>query len=151
MGESWEDVNWDGVEHRTCINQELGMFCHILYQGMVTAGGWWVAARSWTHWPLKLYADQGTFQEAVAKIFWVSLLAIFSNFTCFLFCCRILIISYTQEHFRLAEGISIEMANIVFDKRTWKVIKDAVKHARLLSTPYTTRRSWSICCNVYCM
>jgi hypothetical protein len=20
VGESWEDVNWDGVEHRTCVN-----------------------------------------------------------------------------------------------------------------------------------
>jgi hypothetical protein len=28
----------------------------------------------------------------------------------------------------------IEMANIVFDKAMWKVIKDAVKHTRLVST-----------------
>jgi hypothetical protein len=39
-----------------------------------------------------------------------------------------------QEHFRLAEGVSLETANIVFDKATEKVIKDAVKHARLVST-----------------
>jgi hypothetical protein len=68
------------------------------------------------------------------KILWVSLLATFSNFNCFLLCCAILILSYTQEHFYLAEGVRIEMANIVFDKATRKVIKDAVKHACLVST-----------------
>jgi hypothetical protein len=30
---------------------------------------------------LKPYAEQGTFQDGVAKLFWVSLLAIFSDFT----------------------------------------------------------------------
>jgi hypothetical protein len=39
-----------------------------------------------------------------------------------------------QEHFRLAEGVSLESANIVFDKEARKVIKDAIKHARLVST-----------------
>jgi hypothetical protein len=70
----------------------------------------------------------------VANIFWVSLLAIFSNFNCFLLCCAILILSYTQEHFSLMEDVSIEMANIVFNKATQKVIKDTIKHARLVST-----------------
>jgi hypothetical protein len=70
----------------------------------------------------------------VVKIFWASLLAIFSNFTCFLLCCTILILSYTQEHFHLAEGVNLETANIVFDKAAQKVIKDTVKHARLIST-----------------
>jgi hypothetical protein len=46
----------------------------------------------------------------------VSLLAIFSDFTCFLPCCAILIISCTQEHFHLAEGVTLEVANIVFNK-----------------------------------
>jgi hypothetical protein len=67
-------------------------------------------------------------------MFWVSLLAIFSNFTCFLLSCAILILSYTQEHFCLAEGVSLEMANIVFDEVARKVIKDAIKHACLVST-----------------
>jgi hypothetical protein len=62
-------------------------------------------------------------------MFWVSLLATFSNFTCFFLCFTILILSCTQEHFHLAEDISIEMANIVFDKAMRKVIKDVVKHA----------------------
>jgi hypothetical protein len=35
----WEDVNWDGEQHRTCINTELGTFCRLLYTSMVTAGG----------------------------------------------------------------------------------------------------------------
>jgi hypothetical protein len=116
VGESWEDVNWDDEGHRTCVNHELGTFYHLLYPGMVTIAGKWIAARSWTHWALKPYADQGTFQDRVAKLFWVSLLAIFSDFTCFLLCCATLILSCTQEHFRLAEGVTSKAANIVFDK-----------------------------------
>jgi hypothetical protein len=38
VDESWEDVNWDGVGHRTYINQEMGTFCRLLYLGMVTPG-----------------------------------------------------------------------------------------------------------------
>jgi hypothetical protein len=101
---------------------------------MVTVVGRRVAARSWTHLSLKPYINQGTFQDGVVKMFWVSLLAIFSNFTCFLLCCTILILCCTQEHFCLVEGISMEMANIVFNKAARKVIKDAVKHACLVST-----------------
>jgi hypothetical protein len=101
---------------------------------MDTAGGRLVAARSLTHWTLKPYADQGTFQDTVVNVFWVSLLPTFSNCTCFLLCCAILILSYMHDHFRLTEGVSIEMANIAFDKVAREVIKDAVKHARLVST-----------------
>jgi hypothetical protein len=36
VGESWEDINWDSVGHWTCVNQELGTFCCLLYPGMVT-------------------------------------------------------------------------------------------------------------------
>jgi hypothetical protein len=66
-------------------------------------------------------------------MFWVNLLATFSNFTYFLLCCAILILSYPQEHFCLVYEVSIEMANIIFDKVTRKVIKDAIKHACLVS------------------
>jgi hypothetical protein len=83
---------------------------------------------------LKTYADQGTFQDVVVKMFWVSLLAIFSKFTGFLLCCAILIPSCMQDHFDLAESVSMEMANIVFNKVAQKMIKDAVKHARLVFT-----------------
>jgi hypothetical protein len=38
-----------------------------------------------------------------------------------------------QEHFCLTEDVSIEMANIVFDKAVQKVIKDTAKHVRLVS------------------
>jgi hypothetical protein len=34
------------------------------------------------------------------------------------------------------EDVSVEMANIVFDKATQKVINDAVKHAYLVSTTF---------------
>jgi hypothetical protein len=51
-----------------------------------------------------------------------------------LLCYSILILSCTQEYFRLAEGVSIEMANIVFIKAAQKVIKDTIKHARPVST-----------------
>jgi hypothetical protein len=67
-------------------------------------------------------------------MFWVSLQATFSNFTCILLCCAILLLSCTQEHFRLAEGISLESANNFFDKAVKKVIKDAIKHACLVSS-----------------
>jgi hypothetical protein len=39
-----------------------------------------------------------------------------------------------HEHFRLAEGVSLESASIVFNKAAQKVIKDVVKHAHLVST-----------------
>jgi hypothetical protein len=55
------------------------------------------------------------------------------NFNCFLLCWAILILSSTQEHFRLAEGVSEDVVIIVFNKVAHKVIKDAVKHARLVS------------------
>jgi hypothetical protein len=42
-----------------------------------------------------------------------------------------------QECFHLAEGVSLEAANNVFDKAAQKVIKDAIKQAHLVSTaPY---------------
>jgi hypothetical protein len=62
----------------------------------------------------------------------VSLLATFSNFNCFSLCCAILILSYTQEYFCLAKGVSKEMANIVFNKVVHKVIKDAIKYDRFV-------------------
>jgi hypothetical protein len=34
----------------------------------------------------------------------------------------------------LAEGVSLETANIVFDKVEQKVIKDTIKHAYIVST-----------------
>jgi hypothetical protein len=40
------------------------------------------------------------------------------------------------EHFRLAEDVKEEMANIIFNKAARKVIKDAVKHAHLVSTAF---------------
>jgi hypothetical protein len=67
-------------------------------------------------------------------MFCVSLLDTFLKFICFLLCCTILILSYTQERFRLAEGISEEMAHIVFNKVSRKVIKDTIKNTRLVST-----------------
>jgi hypothetical protein len=101
---------------------------------MLTVAGRWIAARSWTHLLHKPYADQGTFQDAVVRMFWVSLLCIFLDFTRFLLSCAILILSCTQEHFYLAEGVSLDATNIVFNKVVRKVIKDAVKHAFLVST-----------------
>jgi hypothetical protein len=70
----------------------------------------------------------------VPKVFWVSLLATFSNFNYFLLSCAILILSCTQEYFCLAKAVSLEMTNIAFDKAMQKVIKDAIKHGRLVST-----------------
>jgi hypothetical protein len=77
VGKSWEDIKWDREGHRTCVNHELGTFYRLLYSGMVTVGGRRVAASFWTHWGLRQYVDQGTFQDVVAKMFWVSLVAKF--------------------------------------------------------------------------
>jgi hypothetical protein len=63
VGQSWEDINWDGEGHRTYVNHELGTFYRLLYLGMVTVASKRIAARSWTHWALKAYADQGPFTE----------------------------------------------------------------------------------------
>jgi hypothetical protein len=38
-----------------------------------------------------------------------------------------------QEHYRLANGISEDEANLVFNNVAWKVIKDAFKHVRCIS------------------
>jgi hypothetical protein len=94
------------------------MFYRLMYPGMVTVASRRIAAWSWTRWALKPYANLGTFQYVVARMFWVSLLAIFSDFTCFLFCCAISILPCMHAHFRLAEGVSLDAANIVFDEAT---------------------------------
>jgi hypothetical protein len=57
VGESRGDVNWDGDEHRTCVNQELGTVCRLLYPDIVIVADHRIVARSWTHWALKLYVD----------------------------------------------------------------------------------------------
>jgi hypothetical protein len=38
-----------------------------------------------------------------------------------------------QEYFHLADGVSEVKANLVFNNSTWKVIKDAFKHACCIS------------------
>jgi hypothetical protein len=35
----WEDINWNGEGHHSCIIMELGTYCLLLYPGMVTVGG----------------------------------------------------------------------------------------------------------------
>jgi hypothetical protein len=38
-----------------------------------------------------------------------------------------------QEHYCLADGVSKDEGSLVFNNATWKVIRDAVKHARCMS------------------
>jgi hypothetical protein len=38
-----------------------------------------------------------------------------------------------QEHYRLADGVSEDEANLIINNATWKVIKDAFKHACCIS------------------
>jgi hypothetical protein len=38
-----------------------------------------------------------------------------------------------QEHYRLADGVSEDEANLVFNNAAQKVIKDAFKHADCIS------------------
>jgi hypothetical protein len=82
---SWEDVNWNGEGHRTCINMDLGTFCRLLYPGMVNVKGQRQVARSWDHWALKNYVDQGTCQDGVTHMFWVSLVDNFQILIAFYF------------------------------------------------------------------
>jgi hypothetical protein len=49
----------------------------LMYPVMITMGGRRQAAHSWTHWALKSYADQGSYQNGMAHMFWVSLVANF--------------------------------------------------------------------------
>jgi hypothetical protein len=35
----WEDINWNGQGHRSCVNMELGTFCQLLYLGVVPVCG----------------------------------------------------------------------------------------------------------------
>jgi hypothetical protein len=44
-----------------------------------------------------------------------------------------LILFCMHEHYRLANGVSEDEANLVFNNAAWKVIKDAFKHARCIS------------------
>jgi hypothetical protein len=44
-----------------------------------------------------------------------------------------LILFCMQEHYRLADSISEDKANLVFNNVAQKVIKDAFKHARCIS------------------
>jgi hypothetical protein len=34
----WEDINWNGLGHRTCVNTELGTFCRLLYPDVFPVG-----------------------------------------------------------------------------------------------------------------
>jgi hypothetical protein len=69
---TWKDVDWDGHGHCSIINTYLGTICHYMYLGMVSMGGLMRAARSWDDWGCKTYVDQGSCQDAVWRMFWVS-------------------------------------------------------------------------------
>jgi hypothetical protein len=70
----WEDVSWNSQGHRICVNIELGTFCWLLYPKMVPMADQREAACSWTHWALKQYVDQSSYQDAVANMFCISLI-----------------------------------------------------------------------------
>jgi hypothetical protein len=38
-----------------------------------------------------------------------------------------------QKHYLLADGVSEDEANLIFNNATWKVLKDAFKHAHCIS------------------
>jgi hypothetical protein len=84
----WKDINWNGQGHRSCANMELGTFCQLLYPDMVHVGDRWEVAHSWTHWALRQYVDQGSFQNVVKKMFWVSLVDKFQILFVFIFTCE---------------------------------------------------------------
>jgi hypothetical protein len=106
----WKDVDWDGQGRRGVINTDLGSICRYMYPGMASVGGLMRAARSWDDWGRKTYADQGSCQDAVWRKFW--------------------------ELYRLPEGVSEQVASVVFHNSAQKVVKDAIKHARFQSIAY---------------
>jgi hypothetical protein len=38
-----------------------------------------------------------------------------------------------HEHYRFADGVRKDEANLIFNNAAWKVVKDAFKHARCIS------------------
>jgi hypothetical protein len=84
----WEDINWNGQRHRSCVNTELGTFCRLLCSGMVPAGDRQEGARLWTHWTLRQYADCGSFHDVMKKMFAVSLVDKFEILIVFTFTCE---------------------------------------------------------------
>jgi hypothetical protein len=52
---------------------ELGTFSQLLYPGMVIVGGRKQATRTWDHWALNPYTDQGTYQDGMVHMFWITL------------------------------------------------------------------------------
>jgi hypothetical protein len=44
---TWKDIDWDGRDHRSIINIDLGTICRYMYLGMVSVGGLMHATRSW--------------------------------------------------------------------------------------------------------
>jgi hypothetical protein len=61
-----------------------------------------------------------------------------------------LILFYMQEHYRLAESVSEDEANLVFNNAAWKVIKDAFKHTHciFIASYYTQVNLLSFCTHV---
>jgi hypothetical protein len=55
-----------------------------------------------------------------------------------------------QEHYRLADSVSEDEANLVFNNATYKVIKDAFKHAYCISVAsyYTQMNLLPFCTQV---
>jgi hypothetical protein len=52
-----------------------------------------------------------------------------------------------QEHYRLADGVSEEEANLIFNNAARKLIKDAFKHANCISVaPYYTQVNLLLFC-----
>jgi hypothetical protein len=100
---------------------------------MVTVGGRREAVPSWTHYVLKQYADQGSCQAGMVNMFWVSLVDNFQIFNFFVLLHANLILFCMQEHYRLAEGVCEDEANLIINNATCKVIKDAFKHAHCIS------------------
>jgi hypothetical protein len=68
---------------------ELGTFCRLLYPGKVTVGSQQHAAHTLDQWTLKPYTDQGTCQDGMVYMFWVTLEDNFQILIAFYFYMRI--------------------------------------------------------------
>jgi hypothetical protein len=71
-----------------CVNMVLGPFVDFCTPAWFT----WAAEEKlhalWMHWVLRQYADQGSFEDVVAKIFWISLVDKFQILIVFTLACK---------------------------------------------------------------
>jgi hypothetical protein len=92
---------------------------------MVTMGGRQQAVCSWSHWALKPYVDQGSCQDGVAHMFWISLIVHF----------HILIALYFDMRIKFSFACRNIIAWLTTLERMKPTSSSTMSHGRWLRTP----------------